>query len=88
MQNINLDKKKSSLVTRIIRKSSEISYLMNSYQNEATVKEKLAQFSDTYKLIVEINDGMTDIDVNCSEDVWFSEIFKKVFPFKHKLHNW
>ena len=61
---------------------------MYSYQNEATVKEELAQFSDTYKLIVEINDGMTDIDVNCSEDLWFSEICKKVFPFKHKLHNW
>ena len=87
MQNINLDKKKSSLVSRIIRKSSEISYLMYSYQNETTVKEELAQFSDTYKLIVKINDEMTDIDVNCSEDLWFSEISKKVFPFKHKLHN-
>ena len=43
-----LDKKKSSLVSRIIRKSSEIDYLMYSYQNATTVKEKLAQLDVNY----------------------------------------
>ena len=83
-----LDKKKSSLVSRIIRKSSEINDLLYSYQNATTVKEELAQLNDIYKLIVEINDEMTEIDVNYSEELWFAEIDEKVFSFKHKIHNW
>ena len=34
-----LDKKRTNLVTRIIRKSSEIDALLYSYQNDVTVKE-------------------------------------------------
>ena len=83
-----LDKKKSSLVSRIIRKSSEIDDLMYSYQNATTVKEELAQLNDIYKLIVEINDEMTEIDVNYSEELWFADIDQKLFSFKHKVHNW
>ena len=64
-----LAKKKSSLVSRIVRKSSEINDLMYSYQNATTVKEELAQLNDIYKLIVEINDEMTEIDVNYSEEL-------------------
>ena len=64
-----LDKKKSSLVSRIIRKSSEINDLMYSYQNATTVKEELAQLNDIYKLIVEITDEVTEIDVNYSEEL-------------------
>ena len=47
---------------------------MYSYQNATTVKEELVQFNDMYKLIVEINDEMTEIDVNYSEELWFAEI--------------
>ena len=83
-----LDKKKSSLVSSIIRKSSEIDDLMYSYENATTVKEELAQLDDIYKLIVEINDEMTEIDVNYSEELWFAKIDEKVFSFKHKIHNW
>ena len=39
-------------------------------------------------MIVEINDEMTEIDVNYSEELWFAEIDEKVFSFKHKIHNW
>ena len=83
-----LDKKKSSLVSRIIRKSSEIDDLMYSYQNATTVKEELAQLNDIYKLIVEIIDEMTEIDVNYSKELWFAKFDEKIFSFKHKVHNW
>ena len=43
-----IDKRKVSLVSRIIRKSSEINDLLYSYQNN--LKEKLAQLDDIYKL--------------------------------------
>ena len=39
-------------------------------------------------MIVRINDKMTEIDVNCSEELWFAEIDEKVFSFKPKIHNW
>ena len=83
-----LDKKKSSLVSRIIRKSSEMNDLLYTYQNATTVKEELAQLNDIYKLIVHISDEMTEIDVNYSEELWFAKIEEKVFSFKHKIHNW
>ena len=82
-----LDKQKSNLISRIIKKLSEINDLLYSYQNATTVKEELAQLNDIYKLIVEINDKMIEIDVNYSEELWFAEIDEKVFSFKHKVHN-
>ena len=48
----------------------------------------MAQLNNIYKLIVEINDEMTKIDVNYSEELWFADIDEKLFSFKHKVHNW
>ena len=83
-----LGKKKSRLVSRVIRKSSETNDLLYSYQDATSVKEKLVQLNNIYKLIVEINNEMTEIDVNYSEQLWFSKIDEKVFSFKRKIHNW
>ena len=83
-----LDKKKSSSVSRIVRKSSKINDLLYSYQNSTTVKEELAQLNNIYKLIVEIIDEMTEIDVNHSKELWFAKFDEKIFSFKHKVHNW
>ena len=83
-----LNKKKFSLVSRIIRKSSEMNDLLYTYQNATTEKEELAQLNDIYRLLVYINDEMTEIDVNYSEELWFAKIKEKVFSFKHKIHNW
>ena len=46
-----IDKKRTNLVSRIIRKSSEIDALSYSHQNDFTVKEELAQLSDIFKAI-------------------------------------
>ena len=54
-----LDKKRTNLVSRIIRKSSEIDVLLCSNQNDVTVKEQLAQLSDISKLIEDINQEMS-----------------------------
>ena len=83
-----LGEKKSRLVSRIIRKSGEINDLLYSYQNSTTIKEELAQLNNICRLIVEINDEITEIDVNYSEEHSFAEIDKKVFSFKHKIHYW
>ena len=82
-----LDKKRTNLVSRITRKSSEIDVLLYSHQN-VTVKEELAQLNDIFKLIEEINQEMTELDDDYTEKLWFTDIDEKVFSFKHKVHNW
>ena len=75
-------------MSRIIRKSSEIDVLLYSHQNDVTVKEQLAQLSDIFKLIEDINQEMIELDDNYTEELWFTDIDEKVFSFKHKIHNW
>ena len=83
-----LDKKRANLVSRIIRKSSEIDVLLYSHQNDVTVKEELAQLNDIFKLIEGINQEMIELDDDYTEELWFTDIDEKVFSFKHKVHNW
>ena len=83
-----LDKKRTDLVSRIIRKSSEIDVLLYSHQNDVTVKEQLAQFSDIFKLTEDIDQEMIELDDSYTEGLWFTDIDEKVFSFEHKIHNW
>ena len=75
-------------MSRIIRKSSETDVLLYSHKNDVTVKEELAQLSDTFKLIEDINQEMIELDDKYTEELWFTDIDEKVFSFKHKIHNW
>ena len=83
-----LDKKSTNLVSRIIRKSSEIDVLLYSHQNDVTVKEQLAQLSYIFKQIEDINQGMIELDDNYTEELWFTDFDEKVLLFKHKINNW
>ena len=83
-----LDKKRTNLVSRINRKSIEIDVLLYSHQNDVTVKKELAQLSEIFKLIEDINQEMIELDDNYTEELWFTDIDEKVFSFKHKIHNW
>ena len=83
-----LDKKRTSLVSRIIRKSSDIDVLLYSHQNDVTMKEQLAQMSDLFKLIEDINQEVIELDGNYTEELWFTDSDEKVVSFKHKIHNW
>ena len=78
-----LEKRKSKLVSRVIRKSSEIDELMYSFQNGIAVKEELQQLNDMFKVLVEIHEELESID-----ELWFEDIDQKVFSFKRKVHNW
>ena len=59
-----LDKKRTNLVSRIIRKSSEIDVLLYSHQNDVNVKDQLAQLSEILNLIEDINQEMIKLDEN------------------------
>ena len=83
-----LDKNRTNLVSRIIRKSSEIDVLLYCHQNDVTVKEELVQLNDIFKLIEGINQEMIELDDDYTEELWFIDIDEKVFSFKDKVHNW
>ena len=83
-----LEKRRSELVSRVIRKSSEIDGLKYSFQNGIAVKEELQQLNDMFKMLVEIHEELENIDDQYTEELWFEDIDQKVFSFKHKVHNW
>ena len=83
-----LEKKRAKLVSRLLRKSSEIDDLMYSYQNSITVKEELAQLNSMFKMLVDIHEEFEQIEKEYTDDIWFDDIDQKVFSFTHKVHNW
>ena len=83
-----LEKKRSKLISREIRMSSEIDDLMYSSQNGIAVKEELEQLNDMFKMLVEIHEELENIDDQYTDKLWFEDIDLKLFSFKHKVHNW
>ena len=83
-----LEKKRSKLVSRVIRKSSEIDDLMYSFQNGIAVKEELQKLNDMFEMLVEIHEELENVDDHYTDELWFEDIDQKVFSFKHKVHNW
>ena len=80
--------KHAKLVSRLLRKSSEIDGFMYSYQNSITVKQVLAQPNDMFKMLVDIHEEFEQIDKEYTNDIWFDKIDQEMFSFKHKVHNW
>ena len=56
-----LDKRRSKLVSRAIRKLSEIDDPMYSFQN-GTIKEELQQLNNMFKMLVEIHEELENTD--------------------------
>ena len=83
-----LEIKTSKLVSRVIRKSSEIDDLMYSFQNGIAVKEELQQLNDMFKILVEVHEEVENIDGQYTDELWFGDIDQKIFFLKHKVHNW
>ena len=83
-----LEIKTSKLVSRVIRKSSEIDDLMYSFQNGIAVKEELQQLNDMFKILVEVHEKVENIDGQYTDELWFGDIDQKIFFLKHKVHNW
>ena len=73
-----LEKKRSKLVSRVIRKSREIEDLMYSFQNGIAVKEESQQLN-MFKMLVEIHEELENIDDQNTHEVWFEDIDQKVF---------
>ena len=75
-----LEKRRSKLVSRVIRKSSKIDDLMYFFQNGIAVKEELQQLNDMFDMLVEIHEELENIDNQYTEELWFEDIDQKVPP--------
>ena len=62
--------------------------LLYSHQNDTTVKRKLAQLSDIFKMTEDINQEIIELDDNYANELWFTDTDEKVLSFKRKFHNW
>ena len=82
------EKRRSKLVSRVTRKSTEIDDLMYSFQNGIAVKEELQQLNDMFKMLFEIYEELENVDDQYTDELWFEDIDQKVFFFYHKVHNW
>ena len=75
-----LEKRRSTLVSRVIRKLNEIDNLMYSFQNYIVVKEQLQHLNDMFKMFVEIHEELENIDDQYTDKLWFEDIDQKFSP--------
>ena len=66
--------KRVKLVSRLLRKSSEIDDFMYSYQNSVTVKEQPAQLNDMFKMLVDIHEEFEQVNKEYTDNIWFDDI--------------
>ena len=52
------------------------------------MKMIVAQLNDMLKMLVDIHQGVEQIDKEYSKQIWFDDIDQKVFSLKHKVNNW
>ena len=83
-----LEKRRSKLVSIVIRNSSETDNLIYSCKNFITLKEELQQLNDMFKMLVEIHEELENIHNQYTDELWFEDIDQKVSFFRLKVHNW
>lgn len=84
----NINTQKSKLLKKISRKFIEADSLLYSFKNIDMVRDILSQVNDVFKMLLEINQKMINLDPNYTDEEWFEEIDEKVFTFKHQIHGW
>ena len=82
-----LKRRRSNLVSIVIRKSNEVGDLMYSFQNGITAREELEQINDMFKILVETYEETESIGDQYTDELWFEDIDQKVFSFTCKVHN-
>ena len=80
-----LEKKRSKLASRVIRKSSVVDNLVYSFQKDITVEEELQQLNNMFKMLVEIHEELDNIDDQYTDELWFEDIDQKLFSFMRKI---
>ena len=79
-----LKRRRSNLVSMVIRKSNEVGDLMYSFQNGITAKEELEQINDMFKILVETYEETESIGDQYTDELWFEDIDRKFSPSRAK----
>lgn len=79
-----LKRRRSNLVSIVIRKSNEVGDLMYSFQNGITAKEELEQINDMFKILVETYEETESIGDQYTDELWFEDIDRKFSPSRAK----
>ena len=79
-----IKRRRSKLVSRVIRKSNEVDDLMYSFQNGITAKEELEQINDMFKILVETYEETESIGDQYTDELWFEDIDRKFSPSRAK----
>ena len=79
-----LKRRRSNLVSIVIRKSNEVGDLMYSFQNGITAKEELEQVNDMFKILVETYEETESIGDQYRDELWFEDIDRKFSPSRAK----
>ena len=77
--------------SRLLRQASVTEDLMYTYKNMVTVEEEIAQYDYILKWLLLAHEEYHSLlkkPDKCNNGEWFEEVDKRVFRFKHKLHNW
>ena len=72
------------------RKAKAIDDLLYSAGNEVAVREELDQYSDLFKLVTNHHEEyckLLDAENQQHEELWFDDLDKDVFSFKHRVHS-
>ena len=84
-----LEKRKRA-INRMLRKAKAIDDLLYSAGNEVAVREELDQYSDLFKLVTNHHEEyckLLDAENQQHEELWFDDLDKDVFSFKHRVHS-
>ena len=90
-QSSQLEKKRSRLYSRLIRKSSAVNDLLYSPSNAEVVREQMFQVDDLFKIVTEVHkeyNALLPVEQQNKDEDWFDEIDASMLHFKQKIHVW
>ena len=86
-----LEKKRSRLNKKMIRKSSAVEGMLYSFKNLESVRDQMQQLDDIFKMMFEVHkeyNSMLQPDAQETDEEWFDDVEHNLCAFKQKIHNW
>ena len=66
----------------------ETENLLKSQQKTSTIKKELLQMTDSFKMLIDVNDEVIKINEEYFQKLWFKDIDIYICAFKYQICNW
>ena len=86
-----LEKRRSRLNKKMIRKSSAVDDMLYSFNNLESVRDQMQQLDEIFKMMFEVHkeyNSMLQPDAQETDEKWFDDVEHNLCAFKQKIHNW